>query len=551
MALKKIIYPIDLSGGRQSNRVEEQVVIGVSQYRAFALKNGPFYPHNLDVIETNTGRVLARGDDYECVYFYRDIAKLTQGLEVAGVIVIHNPEIGTNLTVSANIVGGPFTSSAAAIDQAITDLEIDNRNVYWRNIIDKPDLFQPPPHHHDIGDIFGFEFIIDILGAIRDTMIVGDNQQYLQMRKRIDELETVLRKKIDDHMQDDADPHDVTHVQVNAYNREQIDVLLSAIAKDLDDLEPRFRSIIESIAVVNLRVDGLVQSLNGHGSQLTTTNAELSRQTRLIADINTHLSDVEVSLEEIRGEIALLKRRDEELQEQISNNDRELDQIRTVDAQQDSKISELTEDLTQLRNDATEADAGLGIRITALEGATGGYVKHTDVNYSETHWNKIVSKIPHVAHNGVMEIGKYIDFHDTSTDIDYSARLYVSGSQLYTSGNLSVADCYIRSDIRYKSCVEKIPSEDVHKALLKMKGAHTYITNVDGVERVGMIAQHVKKAYPKATNKILDEVERFKRLGISESAIISMLVTGYQHQQDQIDNLAKVVNKLKKIVRKE
>lgn len=56
-----------------------------------------------------------------------------------------------------------------------------------QSVIDKPDLFQPTPHIHDIGDVYGLEFQIDTLIAIREAIVVGDNEVHVQILARIDE----------------------------------------------------------------------------------------------------------------------------------------------------------------------------------------------------------------------------------------------------------------------------------------------------------------------------------------------------------------------------
>ena len=46
--------------------------------------------------------------------------------------------------------------------------------------------------------------------------------------------------------------------------------------------------------------------------------------------------------------------------------------------------------------------------------------------------------IPYVHTNGVMEVGKYIDFHESNDDTsNYSVRLLASGGELY-SGNYKI-----------------------------------------------------------------------------------------------------------------
>lgn len=62
-------------------------------------------------------------------------------------------------------------------------------------------------------------------------------------------------------------------------------------------------------------------------------------------------------------------------------------------------------------------------------------VKRSDVNFGQTAG--VVGKIPIVGINGAMEIGKYIDFHDTNSTKDYDVRLQANSTSLniITTGN--------------------------------------------------------------------------------------------------------------------
>ena len=320
MALKKFVYPLDLTGTRASNRVEENHTLGTQEYRAFALKNGPFYTKDLTIRERNSGKLLKRGDDYECVFFYEDLSALTPGMEICGVIVVHNTAVSEDVVVTANIAGGPFAHSAQVISDAIDALEINNKNTYWKNVIDKPDLFQPTPHFHDFADIYGMEFLIDVLGHIRDTLLIGGNAQFEQVRERLDALESALRQTIQAHLEDYTNPHKVSAEQVNCYDKERIDQFIQALNVALGDLEPRFRSIINSIRDVNLRIDGLVQAMNNNDTQLQANEQSLSRVHSNIADVNAAIDLIKDEIILINNEITGLKQRDAELTVLIDNN---------------------------------------------------------------------------------------------------------------------------------------------------------------------------------------------------------------------------------------
>lgn len=341
MAINQFIYPLDLTGERTSNRIEEKHVIGTDRYRAFSLKGGPFYTNNLVVKVSGKGAPLKRGVDYECVFYYENIARMTSGLEVCGVIVIHNTKVSNDITVEANVVGGPYSASASAIKDAIDQLELDNRNIYWANVIAKPDLFQPTPHLHDLGDIYGFEFIIDLLGAIRDAILVGDNAKMGQIRDHLDNVIAQFNAKIKAHLDDKSNPHKVTAAQVNAYTKEAIDQMIVAINKSLADQSKRMNGIDTDIS-------NLVKDLRAYSDALVAYNKRVgsveTKQGRLnsdIAAINDAIQAIVRSITAINGEIAQLKSVDAAHQQSISKNANDIATIKQKDAQQDQRLSSI------------------------------------------------------------------------------------------------------------------------------------------------------------------------------------------------------------------
>lgn len=356
MALSKLVYPLDLTGERTSNRVTENHVIGTLKYRAFALKNGPFFTENLSIAERSTNKSLKRGVDYECVYLL-DLTNLTEDSEVCGVIVIHNTAISTDIVVEANIVGGPYTKSAETIALAIEALELNNGNIYWQDIIDKPDLFQPPPHMHDFADVFGMEFLIDVIANIRDVLLIGNNKQMEQIRRQLETIETEIRAEIKAHKDSKNNPHGVTAEQVDAYDKEKIDQFIQAINKAFGDLEPRFSSITQSLTAINLRIDGLNRSIGQTNIQVAANDRSLSLVHQSLAMSNEEISKLWEEINRIDRELNSLRTKDNELSQAILANsnkinaeklrndghDRSIELLQEVDIRHDNELNAIRE----------------------------------------------------------------------------------------------------------------------------------------------------------------------------------------------------------------
>ena len=64
---------------------------------------------------------------------------------------------------------------------------------------------------------------------------------------------------------------------------------------------------------------------------------------------------------------------------------------------------------------------------------TSNLVKKSDL----TTTNNVYGKIPQIGADGVMEVGKYIDFHDGNNGQDYNVRMTCSGAELSINGALA------------------------------------------------------------------------------------------------------------------
>lgn len=340
MSIKKLLYPVDFTGEAQTNRIVGELhTIGKDRYRAFALNYGYFYSDNIRIVERGKVTPLVPGVDFKCLYFARDISKLAKGKEVCGVVLIMNEAIGTELEVSYNLVGGHYANYAGAIAEAIVLLELDNRNVYWKDILLKPDLFQPAPHAHDIGDVYGLEFLIDVLTQLINAILIGDNAVHQEILNALDKLRSDLTVAHNAHLADKNNPHGTTAEQVNAYTKEVIDAYLAAIAKRFDGLEPRFQSILNSVNAIIARLAGHDGQLEAQSDRIGQAELDVSR---LFSQTGGSASDIEVingQIASILAVIETLKQKDTALEGLITNNANEIKAIKLVNTNQDNQIA--------------------------------------------------------------------------------------------------------------------------------------------------------------------------------------------------------------------
>lgn len=343
--LKKILYPLDLEGTSLRNRIDGELhTIGRDRYRAFAVNFGFFYADSVTVKDRATGRLLDRGNDkdYQILYFSKEITAMTMGKqEVGGVILILNPEVGTDLEVGYQLVGGHYANYSAAIEEAIRLLELDNRNVYWKDVLMRPDLFTPAPHVHDVGDVYGFEYIIDLLGYINNSILIGDNEVHNQILAAINQLRADLTAAHKAHLDDKGNPHGTTAEQVNAYTKEAVDKFIQDINKKFADLEPRFKALADAMAELARRLTSNETGLGQLSDKLSQSEKNISK---LVEQIGGSASDTEIvmgKIEQIEKEIELLKQKDTSLDGDISKINQEINQIKMVNSNQTDQINQI------------------------------------------------------------------------------------------------------------------------------------------------------------------------------------------------------------------
>lgn len=168
-----IKYPFDPSGTATSNLiVGEEHLVPATRNRAFALEAGPFYSESV-VVRTMPGNVtLTKNVDYRTLYLYSD-ATIKTGKEVNAVIHVINPAITGTVSVTYQVVGGNYSTNYDAIQLLLEQLAVDNRSVRFSDLIDAPVAYPPAPHLHHVGNMYGWDAVVQVLEDIRDINLGG------------------------------------------------------------------------------------------------------------------------------------------------------------------------------------------------------------------------------------------------------------------------------------------------------------------------------------------------------------------------------------------
>lgn len=213
-------YPFDKTGTSPTNKIEAEVhVINGPRERAFVPQGGPFYTESMVIINTETGLPLVPVDDYILCQPFQQAA-LRTGKDVQCVIWLKT-ETPISVTIDYQVVGGEYSWNISALVDMIAEIDLDGRPVQWGSIIGRPTAYPPAPHIHDIGDTYGWEYVVFQLEGIRNAILVGDEASHDELRAQMlsirSELEVLINNvddKLDVHLTDFANPHKVTKAQV-------------------------------------------------------------------------------------------------------------------------------------------------------------------------------------------------------------------------------------------------------------------------------------------------------------------------------------------------
>lgn len=237
MSVPPIIqYPLDLDGTSPTNLVVgERREITTNTARVFVPKAGPFYTGSFTIINVDTGLPLVPVDDFVLAQPFSQ-ASLRSGKDVQCAVVI-KAQAPITVEISYQVVGGEYSWNLAALADLLEQVNLDERPIKWGSIIGRPTAYPPAPHIHDIGDSYGWEYVVWQLERITNAILVGDEASHDELRQQMqiirDQLQAnidAVDDKVDAHLNDFNNPHKTTKAQVGLGLVENYQVASSAEA---------------------------------------------------------------------------------------------------------------------------------------------------------------------------------------------------------------------------------------------------------------------------------------------------------------------------------
>jgi len=317
MVPQVIRYPLDPTGTNPNNFIQgEPHTLVNRKVRAIAPTYGAFFTESLKIYDSSTNLPLT-SEQFEAVEMY-ELPTYRYGKEICSIILITDSSVSNNVTLDYQCLGGEFGYSVEAIAQQIENLDLDSRPVAWPDIIAKPRDYPPSMHLHDIGDVYGFEYLVHAIDRLRAAVELGDAASHDVIYGYIDKIEGLLQAQLDSqgnallaHENDFGNPHRVTAEQINVYVKGAVDAFINQLTNNLnahaaDRNNPHQVTAGQLKVYLKTETDALLSNLfTTLNSVLTdhkvdynnphrTTAAQVGAYTT--AQIDTKLSDINAKL---------------------------------------------------------------------------------------------------------------------------------------------------------------------------------------------------------------------------------------------------------------
>lgn len=169
-----IRYPLDQTGLNPDNYISNELkTLNVAPVRAVAPAFGPFFTESMVIRDAGTGTVLVKGSDYKIVDLLQS-ATLKIGKEIAQVVLIINSNIGSQVRLSYQALGGLYQNNSEGLIQLYESVINDARPIDWTQVLNKPATYTPTLHTHLLEDVYGFEPLVVEMERIRNALILSD-----------------------------------------------------------------------------------------------------------------------------------------------------------------------------------------------------------------------------------------------------------------------------------------------------------------------------------------------------------------------------------------
>lgn len=206
-------YPFDPTGTAPSNKVTGEVhVITQQNYKDYSFvipKFAPFFEEGVMITfaDTEGNQVtLTQGVDYYFGHHFLAASRAI-GKQVYGSISFITKNFKGSMSISYQTLGGMWTYDEAYLVQLMSNIVANPRSASWDSIVTLPTLFPVIDHEWNLQDMVGMSHVVSSLYGIQQAILDPTGQSG-----------SGVSGLLMDHLQDAANPHRVTKLQVGLGN---------------------------------------------------------------------------------------------------------------------------------------------------------------------------------------------------------------------------------------------------------------------------------------------------------------------------------------------
>lgn len=322
-------YPPDLTGSMTSNAVSIPVVLGGGKVnRAFAFPAGPFYADTFKLRSASSPNTpYKRGTDFELILSHPVYQKLSGNREVVMGVVVTNSAIPTDIIVSAQVVGGPQSANIAAIKQGLAEANLDDRVVDFASLRNVPDTWPAAPSFKDLGDLFGFEYIITELAGVRNAINSGATVQLEQLKTLIENMQTQFMAALNAHINATGNVHSLDIHQANGLTETEIRALIQGVQTAINAVIADIGNLKAADTAINGRIDAIIAALASWNDQLNSVAQNYQRMALQMANLNALVAQLQKMVNDQNQVINGLKQRVSDLESQGSDTQQQIQDL--------------------------------------------------------------------------------------------------------------------------------------------------------------------------------------------------------------------------------
>ncbi|HHS7556368.1 TPA: hypothetical protein ACTPQ1_004660 [Salmonella enterica] len=379
-------YPLDLTGTLTSNAVTRRITLGSGKVnRAFAFPDGAFYADTFRLAASNKPGVYPwkRGVDYELVFAHPAYQKMTKNREVVMGVVVTNSAIPTDIEVFARVVGGPQSANVEGIRQVIASLKLEDRVVDFKDLRNVPDTFPSAPTYKDLGDIYGFEYIITVLAGIKDAINSGSAVQLEQIKGILDGLKNDFMAALTAHINAEGNVHHLDIHQANGLTETEIRALIQGVQTAIDATIKDIGDLKAADTALGQRIDAIVNSLAAWNDQLNTVAQNYQKAMLALANLNSLVLELQKAVNDLRNELNQTNQRIDDLESQGKDFQQQIDNLQT-------QINNLKIQVTNNTNAISQANQNLANHAAA---------DNPHPNYLHKQYGGVVQAAVHINNN--------------------------------------------------------------------------------------------------------------------------------------------------------